>query len=258
MVKVDLNSDLGESFGRYTLGEQKEILKYVTSANIACGFHAGDPSVMRETVQLAIDNGVRIGAHPGLPDLVGFGRRDMNITPQEAYDMVVYQIGALQAFLAVHQEPMQHVKPHGALYQMASRDQGIAEAIAKAVYDVSPSLVLFALADSELSKAGEAIGLVTAHEVFADRTYQSNGMLTSRSQDDAMITDQEQSAEQVIMMVKEGKVRSQQGTDVALRADTICIHGDGEHAVEFAKYITDRLNGEEITVTAIADREDSL
>lgn len=258
MVKVDLNSDLGESFGRYTLGEQKEILKYVTSANIACGFHAGDPSVMRETVQLAIDNGVRIGAHPGLPDLVGFGRRDMNITPQEAYDMVVYQIGALQAFLAVHQEPMQHVKPHGALYQMASRDQGIAEAIAKAVYDVSPSLVLFALADSELSKAGEAIGLETAHEVFADRTYQSNGMLTSRSQDDAMITDQEQSAEQVIQMVKEGKVRSQQGTDVALRADTICIHGDGAHAVEFAKYITDRLNGEEITVTAMADREDAL
>ncbi|WP_303970321.1 LamB/YcsF family protein [Sporosarcina ureae] len=258
MAKVDLNSDLGESFGRYTLGEQKEILKYVTSANIACGFHAGDPSVMRETVQLAIDNGVRIGAHPGLPDLVGFGRRDMDITPQEAYDMVVYQIGALQAFLAVHQEPMQHVKPHGALYQMASRDQGIAEAIAKAVYDVSPSLVLFALADSELSKAGEAIGLVTAHEVFADRTYQSNGMLTSRSQDDAMITDQEKSAEQVIRMVKEGKVRSQQGTDVALRADTICIHGDGAHAVEFAKYITDRLNGEEITVTAIADREDSV
>ncbi|PID14397.1 lactam utilization protein LamB [Sporosarcina sp. P34] len=258
MAKVDLNSDLGESFGRYTLGEQKEILKYVTSANIACGFHAGDPSVMRETVQLAIENGVRIGAHPGLPDLVGFGRRDMNITPQEAYDMVVYQIGALQAFLAVHQEPMQHVKPHGALYQMASRDQGIAEAIAKAVYDVSPDLVLFALTDSELSRAGEAIGLVTAHEVFADRTYQSNGMLTSRSQEDAMITDQEQSAEQVIRMVKEGKVRSQQQTDVALRADTICIHGDGEHAVEFAKYITDRLSGEGISITAISDREDSL
>ncbi|ARJ39804.1 lactam utilization protein LamB [Sporosarcina ureae] len=258
MAKVDLNSDLGESFGRYTLGEQKEILKYVTSANIACGFHAGDPSVMRETVQLAIDNGVRIGAHPGLPDLVGFGRRDMNITAQEAYDMVVYQIGALQAFLAVHQEPMQHVKPHGALYQMASRDQGIAEAIAQAVYDVSPDFVLFALADSELSKAGEAIGLVTAHEVFADRTYQSNGMLTSRSQDDAMITDQEKSAAQVITMVKEGKVRSQQQTDVALRADTICIHGDGEYAVEFAKYITDRLRGEEITISAISGREDAV
>ncbi|PIC62944.1 lactam utilization protein LamB [Sporosarcina sp. P13] len=258
MVQVDLNSDLGESFGRYTLGEQEEILKYVTSANVACGFHAGDPSVMRKTVKLAIDNGVRIGAHPGLPDLVGFGRRDMNITPQEAYDMVVYQIGALQAFLAVHNEPMQHVKPHGALYQMASRDKELAQAIAQAVYDVSPSLVLFGLADSELTRAGEEIGLVTAHEVFADRTYQSNGMLTSRSQEDAMITDQEKSAEQVIQMVKEGKVISQQNTEVALQADTICIHGDGEHAVEFAKYITDRLNEEQIVVAAISGREDSL
>ncbi|ARD49069.1 lactam utilization protein LamB [Sporosarcina sp. P37] len=257
MVKVDLNSDLGESFGRYTLGEQDEILKYVTSANIACGFHAGDPSVMRQTVQLAIDNGVKIGAHPGLPDLVGFGRRNMSITPQEAYDMVVYQIGALQAFLAVHDEPMQHVKPHGALYQMASKDKEIAKAIAQAVYDVSPSLVLFGLADSELTRAGEELGLVTAHEVFADRTYQSNGMLTSRLQDDAMITDQEKSAEQVIRMVKEGKVRSQQQTDVDLRADTICIHGDGEHAVEFAKYITDRLSGEQITITAFSGREDA-
>ncbi|WP_153732127.1 5-oxoprolinase subunit PxpA [Sporosarcina obsidiansis] len=250
MVKVDVNSDLGESFGRYTLGEQEEILKYVTSANVACGFHAGDPSVMRETVKLAIDNGVRIGAHPGLPDLVGFGRRDMNITPQEAYDMVVYQIGALQAFLAVHNEPMQHVKPHGALYQMASKDKEIAQAIAQAVYDVSPSLVLFGLANSELTKAGETIGLVTAHEVFADRTYQSNGMLTSRAQEDAMITDQEQSAKQVIQMVKEGKVISQQNTEVLLQADTICIHGDGENAVEFAKYITDSLKKQDIDITS--------
>ena len=257
MVKVDLNSDLGESFGRYTLGEQQEILKYVTSANVACGFHAGDPTVMRETVKLAIDNGVRIGAHPGLPDLIGFGRRNMDITPQEAYDMVVYQIGALQAFLDVQNETMQHVKPHGALYQMASKDKGIEKAIAQAVYDVSPSLVLFALADSELSRAGEEIGLVTAHEVFADRTYQSNGMLTSRSQDDAMITDQEKSAEQVIKMVKEGKVLSQQNTEVPLRADTICIHGDGEHAVAFAKYLTDSLKEHAIEITSFPQQEAS-
>ncbi len=191
MFQVDLNCDLGESFGRYKLGEQKEILKYVTSANIACGFHAGDPSVMRETVKLAIENGVKIGAHPGLPDLNGFGRREMNITPQEGYDMVVYQIGAFQGFLTIHNETMQHVKPHGALYNMASKDSELAIAIAQAVYDVSPSFVLFGLSGSELTKAGEKLGLRTAHEVFADRTYQSDGSLTSRSQADALITDQE-------------------------------------------------------------------
>lgn len=250
-MKIDMNSDLGESFGRYTLGEQEEILKYVTSANVACGFHAGDPTVMRETVKLAAANGVKIGAHPGLPDLAGFGRRNMAITAQEAYDLIVYQIGALQGFLTIEGEVMQHVKPHGALYQMASDDAELAEAIAKAVYDVSPSLILFGLADSELTAAGEKIGLKTAHEVFADRTYQSNGMLTSRRQADALITDPKQSAEQVIQMVKEGFVLSQQQTKVQLKADTVCIHGDGENAVEFAKFLTDSLKKEEIAITAI-------
>lgn len=251
MYQVDLNCDLGESFGRYQLGEQQEILKYVTSANIACGFHAGDPTVMRETVNLAIDHGVKIGAHPGLPDLNGFGRRNMSITPQEGYDMVVYQIGALQAFLTIHNETMQHVKPHGALYQMASKDRELAEAIAKAVYDVCPSLVLFGLSGSELTRAGEKIGLRTAHEVFADRTYQADGSLTSRSQADALITDQEHSVSQVVKMVTEGKVTSQQQTEVSLQADTICIHGDGVHAVDFAKYINETLTNKNISVTAI-------
>jgi UPF0271 protein len=251
MYQVDLNCDLGESFGRYQLGEQQEILKYVTSANIACGFHAGDPTVMRETVKLAIDHGVKIGAHPGLPDLNGFGRRNMSITPQEGYDMVVYQIGALQAFLTIHNETMQHVKPHGALYQMASKDRELAEAIAQAVYDVSPSLVLFGLSGSELTRAGEKIGLRTAHEVFADRTYQADGSLTSRSQADALITDQEYSVSQVVKMVTEGKVTSQQQTEVSLQADTICIHGDGVHAVDFAKYINETLTNKNISVTAI-------
>lgn len=251
MFKVDLNCDMGESFGRYTLGEQREILKYVTSANIACGFHAGDPTVMRETVQLAIENGVKIGAHPGLPDLQGFGRREMNITPQEAYDMVVYQIGALQGFLATFQEPMQHVKPHGALYNMAATDKKLAEAIAQAVYDVSDQLVLFGLAGSELTKAGEKLGLETAHEVFADRTYQADGTLTSRSEANALITDETVSAAQVIQMVTEGKVISQQQTEVALQADTICIHGDGANAVEFAKYIKESFNQSKIEVVAI-------
>lgn len=251
MFKVDLNCDMGESFGRYTLGEQHEILKYVTSANIACGFHAGDPTVMRETVQLAIENGVKIGAHPGLPDLQGFGRREMKITPQEAYDMVVYQIGALQGFLATCQEPMQHVKPHGALYNMAATDRKLAEAIAQAVYDVSDQLVLFGLAGSELTKAGEKIGLETAHEVFADRTYQADGTLTSRSEENALLTDKTASAAQVIQMVTEGKVISQQQTEVALQADTICIHGDGANAVEFAKYIKESFNQKQIEVVAI-------
>ncbi|MFJ7952022.1 5-oxoprolinase subunit PxpA [Lysinibacillus sp. NPDC096418] len=253
MFRVDLNCDLGESFGRYQLGEQEEILKYVTSANIACGFHGGDPTVMRETVKLAVANGVKIGAHPGLPDLNGFGRREMNITPQEAYDMVVYQVGALQGFLTIHNETMQHVKPHGALYNMAAKDQAIAEAIAQAVYDISPSIVLFGLSGSELTKAGEKIGLQTAHEVFADRTYQQDGSLTSRKQADALITDNGQAVGQVVKMVKEGKVQSQQQIEVSLQADTVCIHGDGEHAVEFAKDIYAKLAEQQISVRAIKE-----
>lgn len=253
MFRVDLNCDLGESFGLYQLGEQEEILKYVTSANIACGFHGGDPTVMRETVKLAIANGVKIGAHPGLPDLNGFGRREMNITPQEAYDMVVYQVGALQGFLTIHNETMQHVKPHGALYNMAAKDPAIAEAIAQAVYDISPSIVLFGLSGSELTKAGEKIGLRTAHEVFADRTYQQDGSLTSRKQPDALITDNGQAVGQVVKMVKEGKVLSQQQIEVSLQADTVCIHGDGEHAVEFAKDINAKLTEQQISVRAIKE-----
>jgi UPF0271 protein len=251
MFTVDLNCDLGESFGRYKIAEQKEILKYVTSANIACGFHAGDPSVMRETVKLAIENQVKIGAHPGLPDLNGFGRREMKISPKEAYDMVVYQIGALQGFLSTFNEKMQHVKPHGALYNMAAKDGKLAEAIAHAVYNVSPSLILFGLAGSELTKAGEKRGLPTAHEVFSDRTYQSNGTLTSRTQPNALIKNKEQSVAQVIKMVTEGKVTSQQKTQVSLKADTVCIHGDGEHALAFAKYIKETLERNNITVSSI-------
>ena len=250
MFKVDLNCDLGESFGNYRLGEQEEILKYVTSANVACGFHAGDPTVMRKTVELCIANGVQIGAHPGLPDLNGFGRREMNITPQEAYDMVVYQIGALQGFLQTKGIQMQHVKPHGALYNMASVNRPIANAIAKAVYDISPTLILFGLASSELTAAGEAIGLQTIHEVFADRTYQADGTLTSRKQDNALITDEAVAITQVVKMVKEGIVTSVQGTDVALKAESICIHGDGAHAVAFAKRARLELEAQQIQVKA--------
>ena len=198
MFQVDINCDLGESFGRYRLGEQEEILRYITSANIACGFHAGDPSVMRETVELAIKNNVQIGAHPGLPDLNGFGRREMKISWQEAYDLVVYQIGALQGFLTAKGAKMQHVKPHGALYNMAAVNEELADAIAKAVHDVSPELLLYGLASSQLTAAGEKYGLQTIHEVFADRTYQADGTLTSRSMTNALITDEAKPNAQII------------------------------------------------------------
>lgn len=245
---VDLNCDMGESFGAYKLGRDSEVLKFVTSANIACGFHAGDPATMRQTVKLALDHGVALGAHPGLQDLVGFGRRDMDLSPQEAYDIVVYQIGALWGFVRAQGAKLQHVKAHGSLYNMAARNAGLAEAIAEAVYKVDPELILFGLAGSELIQAGKKVGLRTASEVFSDRTYQSDGSLTSRRLPDALITDEEQSVKQVIRMVAEGKVMSQQNVDVAIQADTICIHGDGIHAVEFAGKIRSSLTAAGITV----------
>lgn len=180
MYTVDINCDMGESFGSYKLGRDEEILDYVTSANIACGFHAGDPSTMKRTVQMALEKNVGIGAHPGVQDLVGFGRREINLSPEEAYDIVVYQIGALYAFVKSEGGKIQHVKPHGALFNMAAKDAQLAEAIAEAVYKVDPEMILFGLAGSELVKAGKKIGLRTANEVFSDRTYQQDGSLTSR------------------------------------------------------------------------------
>lgn len=252
MYRVDLNCDLGESFGAYTMGLDEEILPFVTSANIACGFHGGDPGVMRKTVQLALTNQVAIGAHPGLPDLIGFGRRNMDITAQEAYDMVLYQIGALDGFVKAAGGKMQHVKPHGALYNMAAKKQQLAEAIAEAVYQVNPELILFGLSGSELVRAGERLGLKTAHEVFADRTYQSDGSLTPRTQPDALITSHEHAVQQVVRMVKEGAVLSQQGEKVVIQADTVCLHGDGAHALSFARHIRDILGQENIMVRSVA------
>jgi UPF0271 protein len=252
MYRVDLNCDLGESFGAYTIGLDEEILPFVTSANIACGFHGGDPGVMRKTVLLALQNEVAIGAHPGLPDLIGFGRRNMEITSQEAYDMIVYQIGALEGFVKAAGGKMKHVKPHGALYNMAAKKQELAEAIAEAVYKVNPELILFGLSGSELVLAGERIGLKTANEVFADRTYQADGALTPRKQPDALITNQEQAVAQVVRMVKEGTVLSQQGAQVAIKADTVCLHGDGAHALVFARHIRRILAQENIAVRSVS------
>lgn len=248
MYRVDLNCDLGESYGSYKIGIDEEILKFVTSANIACGFHAGDPTVMSKTVRLALKNGVSIGAHPGLPDLVGFGRRNMDISPEDAYDMVVYQIGALNAFVKAEGGKMQHVKPHGALYNMAAKDVLLAEAIAKAVHAVDSELILFGLSGSELIKAGEKAGLRTASEVFADRTYQQDGSLTPRSNKDAIITNSENAIKQVIKMVTEKKVLCQQGFYIPIKADTICIHGDGSHALVFAEEINKQLKECKISI----------
>ncbi|MFF2527867.1 LamB/YcsF family protein [Brevibacillus sp. NPDC058079] len=250
MKSVDLNCDMGESFGAYRIGNDQAILHYVSSANVACGFHAGDPGTMRKTVQMALEAGVAIGAHPGFADLVGFGRRNMEISPEEAYDLVVYQIGALQAFVRAEGGVMHHVKPHGALYNMAATRPALAESIALAIYKVNPELVLYGLAGSELTRAGEKIGLATAHEVFADRTYQQDGTLTPRSQPNAMITDQQQSLQQVIRMVSEGLVLTQKGVDIPIQADSICIHGDGAHALEFAQSIREALAGAGITIAA--------
>lgn len=248
---ADLNCDMGEGFGAFNIGNDEAIMPFVSSVNIACGFHAGDPAVMKKTVRLALKYGVAIGAHPGLPDLQGFGRREMAISPEEAYDLMVYQIGALEAFVRSEGGSMQHVKPHGALYNMAAANKELATAIAEAVYRVDPKLVLYGLSGSELIHAGAALGLGVANEVFADRTYQQDGSLTSRKQANALITDHQQAIAQVIKMIKEGAVISRQGSPVSIKADTICIHGDGSSAVAFAKGIYAAFKEEGISLSSV-------
>lgn len=247
---IDLNCDMGESFGIWKMGDDAAILPYVTSVNIACGFHAGDPSSMRKTVRNALQHGVALGAHPGLPDRVGFGRRAMAISPQEAYDLVVVQVGALAAVAASQNARLHHVKAHGALYNMAANQEDIAKAIAAAVRDVDDRLVLYALANSVQVQAGREAGLTVAEEVFADRTYQDNGLLTSRNEDGAMITDIDIALAQVLQMVQRGTVTSLTGRSVALKPDTLCLHGDQPGAVEFARHIRDALQREGIEVCA--------
>ncbi|SDX58849.1 LamB/YcsF family protein [Hymenobacter psychrophilus] len=247
-LTIDLNCDLGESFGAYSLGQDEAILPFVTSANIACGYHAGDPAVMKRTVRLALHHGVALGAHPGLPDLVGFGRREMAISPEEAYDMTVYQMGALLAFVRAEGGTLHHVKPHGALYNMAAVSPALAEALAEAVYRVAPEACLYGLAGSALTRAGEKLGLRTAHEVFADRSYQPDGTLTPRRQPGALLTDPAEAEAQVLRMVREGRVRAQSGEDVVIRADTVCLHGDGPHALEFARRLRAALAAADVAV----------
>ncbi len=239
---------MGEAFGNYPMPNDELLMDYITSANIACGFHAGDPAVMQHTVNIALKKGVAIGAHPGLPDLQGFGRREMKISPAEAYQITLYQIGALFAFVRAAGGKLHHVKPHGALYNMAARDSELAAAIVQAVVDFDDTLILYALAGSEMIAAAKKTGLRSAPEVFADRTYQDDGSLTPRSQSNALITDEAQSIQQVLLMVKQRQVISVNNNIIPLKAETLCLHGDGVHALAFAKKINEKLKSEGVTI----------
>lgn len=254
---IDLNSDLGESFGAWCMGDDEALLAVVSSANIACGFHAGDPDIMRRTVALATRHGVAIGAHVSLPDLQGFGRREMAVSPDEAYAMTLYQVGALHGFAQAAGTRLRHVKPHGALYNMAARDRRLAEAIAHAVRDFDPSLRLFGLAGSALVEAGRAAGLAVAAEAFADRRYRADGSLQPRREADAVIAESDEAIAQAMAMVREGRVRAVDGEIVELRADSLCVHGDGAHAVAFARQLRAALQAADIAVAAPHAMEDA-
>jgi UPF0271 protein len=233
--RVDLNCDMGESFGAYRIGADDEVFPYITSANVACGYHGGDPGVMRTTLARALRDGVAVGAHPGFQDLIGFGRRNMDASAQEVYDLVVYQVGALMGFARAAKMELQHVKAHGALYNMAVVKPDLAAAIARAVRDVDRQLVLFGLPGSHLITEGESAGLKTAGEAFADRNYMSDGSLVSRKRPDAQVHDADEAVRRAIRMVREGMVTPVDGDDIRIKVDTICIHGDGPHAAEFAR-----------------------
>jgi UPF0271 protein len=250
-MRVDLNSDVGESFGAYTIGQDQILLRHITSANVACGYHAGDPGVMRSTVALARQHGVAVGAHPGFPDLVGFGRRDLSATSREVEDFVVYQVGALSAIAAAQGVRLQHVKPHGALFNMAVRDAALADAIARGTAAVDRSLILFGLPGSELIAAGKRAGLRTASEVFADRAYEPDGTLVSRRKADAVIHDPDAVVTRVLRMATDRTVVAIDGSVVKLDLDTICVHGDTPGAADLAARIREALQRSGVDVKPV-------
>ncbi len=253
MIRVDLNSDLGESFGAYTIGMDEEILAYVSSANVACGMHAGDPVVMEKTVAMAAQSGVRIGAHPGFPDLMGFGRRNLSVSPAEAKAYVKYQVGALLAFTRGQGVAMQHVKPHGALYNMAAVDQALADAICEGIREVDPSLILLGLANSRMLDAARKAGLRAASEVFADRAYRDDGTLMPRSQPGAVIHDRELAITRTVRMVTEGVVETASGKLIPIQADSICVHGDNPSALTFVREIRSALERQGVEIRPLSD-----
>lgn len=250
MRRVDLNCDLGESFGRYTLGLDEEVIPLISSANIACGYHASDPLIMEETVRMAKKYGVSIGAHTGFPDLMGFGRRNMNVSAAEAKAYTKYQIGALLGFCRAEGVKLRHVKPHGAFYNMAAKDYVLAKAVCEGIREIDPSVKLLGLSGSELIRAAKDTGLAFGQEVFADRAYEEDGTLVNRRKAGAMITDEEEAIRRVIKMVREGKVTAVTGREISIQADSVCVHGDGEKALAFVRKIREALNDEGIGIAA--------
>ena len=251
MFSVDLNCDMGESFGAWRMGNDAELMDFVSSVNIACGFHAGDATTIRRTVETAVKKSAAIGAHPGYPDLQGFGRRDMSLSNNEAADIVLYQIAALKGICEAAGARLNHVKPHGAFYNRAAKDAGLAGAIASAVKALDPDLVLYGLSGSYLISEAENIGLKTASEVFADRRYSSDGTLIPRTQPNALIDDVNTACEQVLQLVRSQTVTATDGSTVVIKADTICIHGDGPHALDFARAIKSSLTENQIEIRSI-------
>lgn len=250
--RVDLNSDLGESFGAYTIGTDKEVIRHISSANVACGFHAGDPLVMDRTVAAAKECQVAVGAHPGFPDLLGFGRRNMVCTPREVEAYVQYQLGALLAFTKAHGVTLQHCKPHGALYNMAAKDGELARAIAQGIAAVDRDIILLGMAGSKLLQAGQEVGLRVASEVFADRAYQADGSLVPRSIPGAVIHDQNEVVRRALRMITEGEVTALTGETVSLKVHSVCVHGDNPAAAQAAKDLRQALEQAGISVVSLA------
>ncbi|MSP96121.1 MAG: LamB/YcsF family protein [Betaproteobacteria bacterium] len=250
MKKIDLNCDMGESYGAWKMGADAEVMPFISSANIACGFHAGDPATIRKTVRLAVDAGVAVGAHPSLPDLMGFGRRVMRISPQDMYDLVVYQAGVVEAFARAAGTKLHHVKCHGALYNMAANDEALSEAMVRAVKDLGPGVALYALSGSKNYEIGKKAGVRVVGEVFADRGYSDDGTLAPRDKPGGMIVDAAVSAKQALAMIEEGYVTSLTGKRVAVAADTMCLHGDQPGAVAFAQNLRKAFSEKGISVAA--------
>ena len=249
--RIDFNCDMGESFGMYKLGYDEEVIRYITSANIACGFHAGDPMWMRTTVEMAEKHGVGVGAQPSFPDLMGFGRRNMMVSPEEARNDVTYQIGALQAFAA--NGKLQHVKPHGAMYNMAVADLTLARAICQAVKDVDPDMIVVALAGTDWVDLAAEMGLRVAREAFADRAFTAQGTLVPRAQSGSVIHDVDAVVERSVKMVTEGKVTAITGEEVEFQADSLCLHGDTPGAVEMARAVREGLENAGVKIVPMSE-----
>lgn len=251
MKYIDLNCDMGESFGAYKLGNDEEVIELISSANIACGFHAGDPNVMNKTVKMAKEQGVGIGVHMGYPDLLGFGRRDIDIAKDDLINYIIYQIGALQAFCKKHGVEIQHIKSHGSMGNMSYVNHTVADAVTDAILQVVPNTKLFVIANTVVHKLATEKGIAVVREVFADRTYTNDGTLVSRKQEGAVIKDPEKAADQVLQMVLNGKVTTIDGKVIEMGADSICVHGDTQGALEIVRRVKSKLEENNVTIAPV-------